>query len=269
MFKKNILSGAFFSVLLLSGAIPAHAQTTLSVNQPDLLLCFEILDQSSTATGGQENLEVDLGSLSSIESAAAATGSTSFGTRLSLTDLTQTYGGNWNASNSGNGIFWSVFSASASNNEVYTTDSVQPKSDTNGHLSPTNSLMSQVYSDMDGNQSTANSNYAYVTNSQSDSNSFTQSVGNGSNGGTNWGDFNSDVPGNVLKQTTSSTAFAFYDMKVTSSQTAATEIGTFGLSSAGVLTFTEVSAVPEPSTWAAILVGSACLVLYRPKRLRA
>ena len=58
------------------------------------------------------------------------------------------------------------------------------------------------------------------------------------------------------------TSLGLYEVKNVHNTSAATEEGVFTLSSSG-LTY---QAVPEPSTWATILVGAATLLGFRRRR---
>jgi hypothetical protein len=261
MYKFTKFAAAAFIAGGLVAGVTGHAQTTLTSNPGDLILAFEIPDQNGSATGGQLNLEVDLGSIASLDSLSNG-GIVTLGNFLSLSDLTSTYGSGWNTSNSGNSVVWTVFGASGSTNEVWTTDSVNPYSDTGAHLGATNDAMSSIYTDLSSVTTTANSNYAYVANSSSDPNSFTQDIG-----GSDWGDYNGDVPGNVLKLTTSTTPIDLYDLQPQSSKSAAPAAGAFALASNGTLYFTD--AVPEPSTWACMIAGVVCLIGFGWRRSRA
>jgi hypothetical protein len=238
----------------------AHAQSTITAQSGDLILAFEIPDQNGGATGGQENLEVDLGSYASLYSAAGGlNGTVNLGSFLSLADLTTTYGSGWNTTNGGDAVDWTVFGTNTSTYELWTTDTHKPQNDSAGDLQSTSGEMGPIYSDMNGKTSTANSNYAYVTNSQSDSQSFTQDNGVGVN---NWGDNYGDIPSSVLQATTNTGEFLLYDVQPGAPGNAKA-VGEFQLASNGNLTFT---AVPEPSTWASIILGAFSLLAFGRRR---
>jgi len=255
----------FAAMALVAGGLAAGATAaraaTISSSSPDLILAFEVLDQNASSAGGLEDLEIDLGTLANLDSLAGGPGgSVALTNYLSDTDLNNTYGTNWATRTAfpNDPIYWTVFGTNTNTSENFFTDSVAPNNDSSGNQGTLSTEMSPIYSDLDGQTSTANSNFAYVANT-SDSESFTADSSDGSN----WGNPNEDVIGNVLKVVGNNNAFILYD-EIPNASGKATDVGTFTLANTGVMTFTE--AVPEPSTWASIILGVSSLLAFRRRR---
>jgi len=266
----------FATMALIAGGLAAGATAaraaTIASSSPDLILSFEVLDQNATSTGGQEDLEIDLGTLAHLDALAGGSpGDTVQLTNyLSNTDLNNIYGTNWatRTTPGSDPVYWTVFGTNTGGSAIsssspyafenFYTDSVAPNNDSSGNQQTLSSEMSSIYTDLNGKTSTANSNFAFEANSSSDSESFTQD----SSDGTNWGDPGGDVPGNVLQKVGNTNNFILYD-EIPNASGKGVDVGMFSLSDSGVMTFTE-EAVPEPCTWWAMLAaGASVLILFR------
>jgi hypothetical protein len=264
---------ALTAATLLAGVSSAYAQNaTISANSPDILMGFRISD-GSTGEGSNENLELDLGytasglvSAANSNGGALVLGGTNFQQDLSSTDLGNTYGANWYQRNTialGK-LEWSVFGADFNTNEFWITNPATFAESTNGTQGGIVSEMSGVYSDLAGPTSTANSNEDYIDNNASgNAGSYTNAITNQETG-SNW-EYTFGPTETVVGDTS---AIGFWDSPVGSGN--ATEIGTFALSDTGVLTFsTDITPIPEPSTWAMIGFGAATLLVIRRRRVHA
>ena len=124
--------------------------------------------------------------------------------------------------------------------------------------------MENVYGDLDTTGTTTNGSadaaHSGTENEPGDSNSF----GNlQSNDGGDW-NYSKWGTGNNIADASSTTPVGLYAVNPAGvAGTHAPEVGTFTLGSNGVLTFT---AVPEPSTWASMIVGAASLLAFRRRR---
>jgi hypothetical protein len=256
---------------LIAGAAAAHAQSaSITATSPQLIMGFEVADDT-TGTGANSDIELDLGyTAASLVAAANANGGTlvlggtNFQTDLSANDLGATYGADWATRTSGGGkLDWSIFGANDNTDQFWVT------SPTKFHLANSAQqagFVDQVdflYADLTGNTSTTHSNQDYiVTNASGDSTSYYNAITQNAST-SNWG--YAEFTGNTETTVGTTTAIPFYSAPVGSTSAYATQIGTFSLSNGGVLTFT-ATAVPEPSTWASIVLGAAGLIAYRRRR---
>ncbi len=214
-------------------------------------------------TGGQSNLQFDLGTIYHLDTLAPTAGSTT--TWNLSTDLSSVFGTYNRPSGVGNDpTGWSVFGANTTpgSQEVWTTCSSQPQDDLGGTYLPSlSNNMAAIYRDMNGQTATFTDG-GFQTPS-SDTNSFYNDVTVGATT-TNWG--NSIITGNVQKTGDLTSYFALYDI-VQGDSNYATEVGKFKLSG-GTLTYTDLvpQSVPEPSTWASIVLGAASLLAIRRRR---
>ncbi len=232
---------------------------------------FEVADDS-TGTGANSNLELDLGYTATSLVAAAISnggtlvlGGTNFQTDLSADDIGTTYGANWYTRTSGGGeLNWSIFGSNTTTNEFWTTNTSTFNRESSSNQQPVAFSMSNVYGDLSGQTSTANSNEDYVDGNASGTGSSYFNAISDNDTSSGWGGYNFGSGGPEVTVGTT-TPIPFYDSVATNSNgLKAQEIGTFSLSNGGVLTFT---VVPEPSTWASIVLGGAGLLLFRRRRL--
>ena len=253
---------------LVTGATRAQAQSaTISSNSPDLLLGFRVAD-GATGTGANTNLELDLGHTAAqlltaaggFRSGGSVTlGGTGFQQDLSASDLSTAFGSNWASLTSGGGkVEWSVFGANTNTNEFWITNTATFARSTSSTQVGIVQEMENVYAGLTGSVSTANSDEDYIdTNASGDGNSYTSAITNAESGD-NWeysfGPSETVVGNNSL--------VGLYDSPVGTGN--ATQIGAFSLGNTGTLTFT---AVPEPSTWATIVLGAMSLLAFRRRRL--
>jgi hypothetical protein len=260
---KILPAGLLAAAAFASLTPQVRAQSTVSTKPGDLVLGFQL--------SGDNDLEVDLGSASTFLSDTSVTpltfgvipvGQTGAGSTVTSlnADLTANYGGSWASSTS---LLWGAagaISTSSSYDVFFTRDSSLsgfPNPGNSGaseDASPINSLVTGL----GGLESTNNSTVtASLSSSATDA----------------WSTFD---PGTTAFSTA-------YDIENTNGTTAvadsltlwelvpsgrnpngstATDVGSFALNNSGDLTFTPAS-VPEPSTWASIIVGALSLVFFR------
>jgi hypothetical protein len=191
-------------------------------------------------------------------------GGSGFQQDLSASDLSTAFGSNWNTLTSGGGeVLWSIFGANDNTNEFWVTNTatfLRSTDTTQGHF---DALVDGVYSELNGSTSTANSNEDYIdTNASGNGGSYTNAI-TANETSTGWGNY---AFGNTETVVGNSSAIGLYDAPDrTATGQNATEVGTFALGNTGTLTFTAL--IPEPSTWASIVIGAFGLLAFRRRRL--
>jgi len=248
---------------MTSLAVSAHAQTVTAADG-DLLLGF----RTTGSPGNTLDLEVDLGSYTNF---ILMNGATFTLTQLSLLDLSGTYGSSWHTRSD---LDWSIAATSYNvggsiglpNNTIFET-SVNTGGTSTVFKRQTSSLQQAVSQTLDtfvgglnGAPTTANSNSASLV--ADSGNSYNTNISNGGSNTRPWGATSASLMTftNVENTTNipsgSYVASDLYEMLPTTSGTAnAVDLGQFRLYDTGALTFTAVSAVPEPATTSVLLVG--------------
>jgi len=246
---------ALAPLLVLASALPSARAATVPTALNDLILGFR-------ATGGQgssSNLEVNLGSISQYYSATA----TITVTQLSATDLATVYGSTW-ASRLGTDLFWGVIgttgrTSGGPNGQPSRTLWASAVQTSSGGSSPwprnagsaqssASALIEALYTGSPGSldvaTATANSASTAVINA-STIGSWTSQAGTS---GAAFGIFNPatlfDKPGagsNYFKTD-------LYEMRSSTTGGNGTLLGTFTLSSSGVLTFSASAIAPAITT---------------------
>lgn len=255
MNKLTIAAAAF---LALGYASVASAQT-VSASQGDLILGFEL-------AGNPSNLEVDLGSASNL---TINTSQTTLA-QLNVQDLINTYGSNWYSNVAGTGAMWSVAAYLNGNAFELTSTPGNPLQDQgSSSVGPAANLVNGLATGLNGAAQASNSSSAVIGNASAAAstipNSYTYQITDGGNG-TNY-----NYNGDQAEQTGAGND-ELYSVTTGSKPRGgnfpnAADIGTFSLSSAGVLTFTGLDApasTPEPSAYA--LGICAMLLLWVLKR---
>ena len=255
-----------------------HASTT-SYNEGDLLIGFEQQNGSGGVTSN--NYVFDLGSVSNFIGASAP-----LTFNLPTADLVSAFGSGW-ASNTGNVVQWGVIGASDLNSTLtlgsvtlqkntlfYTqgqlnvgTQSIAPATASNSSQKTINTNIQNFGNDFNGQTaSTAGVNGAVIASNDaagwSANSPATTSFGSGKDieqpsSGSYTGPTNSELDLYQLNNTTSTPG------------SKAILLGDFTLSNAGVLTFTEPAAVPEPSAYALGAIGAALFVVLRRRKVLA
>ena len=258
MKKMNKLTVAALALAAIAFASTSASAQTVTAGNNDLILGFEV----GSGTGASSNLEVDLGSFN-----LYTTGQSFTLPQLTVSDLVATYGSGWAST-----VLWSVAGSYIDANgkafEATSANTTAPK--TNSDLSTPYSNITSMAPALNGQAQTANSTKSAV-------------IGNSSTAA-------SAIPGSYTSAFTASGASSgFGDTGISEAQgattdelyqfsqlnevgsgrnaafPAATDLGTFTLSNAGVLSFTsKTAAVPEPSAYAlGICAGLLFLVLRR------
>ena len=261
---KNMKLSA--ALLALAGvafvATSAHAATSVATG--DLILGFE--DQNGTVT---TNYEVNLGN---IQTFLAVSGGSTLTFNLG-TDLTNIYGANWNNVSGSTNLAWGVAGTSGvgggagfTANALFLTQAES----TPGTLQPS---LPQIGAGQGGVRSnivtmetgpTASSGFAGEAANCTTFTNATTVLASGAdswgsqNAGTGFGygtDIRNDFSGNLSGSGITGTAGAVSDLDVLVKNGTSTVAGTFQFNNGGVLTYTSVAAVPEPSTYALGLFG--------------
>jgi hypothetical protein len=264
--KRNtsLIAGLLaFGAASLVGAT-AHAQ--VSTTEDDLILAFQA--ENSSETGYTTNLEVDLGPLNNfLPGGSDASGAPVSLSQLVVADLVSTYGSNWNSLTTldwaiaGSNGFDEYSSTTPSNgfNIVFGTlrpGATIPTGQASGGAETTAGNLQSWADDLDGETSTSNSTQAsdVSTSDPASFNSFN------STGSPYFGD--GDLAGTFLNTTDGTTELNLMEY---APSTKGLDVGTFTMSSSG-LTY---EAVPEPSTWATLVLGAAMLIGFRFRRHRS
>lgn len=265
MKKISLLKGALaLAVASVIGA-SAHAQD-LTTTAGDVIFNM----YATAGPGTAYDYEVDLGNYSKfLPGGVDATGLPVTLSNVSITDISSSSGGmgfgaSWDTDGDVN---WSVVAANGSLSTqhgapgytVFATDSVALGNFSVG----TQSLAGQVASYV---ADIGNANIAYTANSND------EGIFDGSGGGDEYtvSDGGSAPFWNYLPQTFENTAngtttLGLYEVLNASTSGNAADIGTFKLTSSG-LTF---QSVPEPSTWATVIVGAITLIGFGSRRRRS
>jgi hypothetical protein len=267
--KNNVLlKGALaFAAASIIGA-SAHAQTLLA-NPSDVIF-------NMYATGGpgtSYDYEVDLGSYSNFLSGGSYdTGAVVTLSGVSIADISgsvsgQGFGSNWDSDGDVN---WSVIGTNYTNTVTHAPKYTVLATDTGALANFMNQTTAQTTSanialypnqiNTDGLSTTANSSSAIFDN-QGDLSEYYDAAG-----GTGSAPFFGGLPTSFEVTASGATTTGLYEALPSVHTGNATELGTFTLSSSG-LTYQAVAAVPEPSTWATILVGAATLFGLRRRRM--
>jgi hypothetical protein len=271
----------FAATVLVAGiAASVHAQT---VTPGDLVLGFS----ASSGTGSATNLEVDVGAYSSYVS---ATGTTTVISGLG-TDLTSTYGA-WNTDTA---LSWGIAGGThgvGTNNSLSVTGTYNNGQAGTLYTNVTGSLYSSatsklvsIYGASLGGLGTGDTTGATVlTDITSQTNGITgaavyNAITTGTVQASSW--TNQSGPsafGGIGSAGVSASTFLVSESgtggttdldlyHLVSGTGSAVDLGYFALSSSGNLTFTSFTAIPEPSTYAAILgVITAGFVMIRRRK---
>jgi len=235
MKTKNIL----ISALLALAAVASAQASTVTAGLNDVVLGFN--------KGTSANLDVDLGNISSFKTGGTyATGSEVFlSTLLNVADLNATYGsGTGSAGWKSSATSWAVVGTNGAGLNTLWGTQVNPE--TPGSSQGTGvSAIATIYNAMNGQTSTANSAVATVLPSGNPDSFKTQSSGNFGY----WGSTN--FKNNSALASAGPVVLNFYEYVQGAATTA--QLGTFKLYSDGGFSYTSFAAIPEPSTYAAIL----------------
>jgi len=276
MKTKIILSTA---ILALAGIANSTSAQTAAFN--DLIFGF----RATGGTGSGVNLEVNLGSVGSFVTQTAGT-TVTLG-NLSLTDLTANYGASWNtrsdlffgAIGSTNSIPGNLGPNNQANKTIWLTSAAgtspftAPAWNRQASASQANAIsnIGALYNGFNG----SSSNYTVGANSSSlvfeTSQAFSWSTNEAYSSGTVFQIFNPNSQFEQSTNTSGGSVYAdLYQVTPSAGGAAGTLLGSFALSSAGVLSFTAgTSAIPEPSTYAAIFGAAAMGVALLRRRRQA
>jgi len=247
--KLKITCGALLCAAAALTATKAQAQAT----DNDLLLCF----RATAGTGADVNLYVNLGNVVSPEPIQET---------LSLnSDLTSVYGSSW-ASDSN--LYWSVIGTtgalaggaySADDLFVSSPDPADNPSDPGSPLqqSATRGAIENVYLAANSGTAGAISQSSFGPSSGNSSSYGSEYASEFNNGGF---DMTFEQSGDVASGPLSSDVYELYAGSMLTKQQI--DLGTVTLSSDGNFAVS----VPEPSTWAMLILGAASLLVLRRRR---
>ena len=283
MKKRNILpAGLLAAAALATLAGRAQAQT-VTASAGDLLLGFN-------EPGVSNDYVVDLGPASYFETLASTPGTTDIttadysGTGLGniANDLSTVFGTSWyaNSSTVGSNLQWGIAGATATHTGTppfgiadtlfFTVGELTPGSGSTGPAAyaastqdnPAKAIIQGLDYNFTGLSDTSNSAYAAVeSHSGSDYwSSYSPGLSAFGEAGVN---IEQPTSGSYIGPTNSQ--LDLYELLPTNHGGTAngTELGSFTLTSNGDLNFTSAAAVPEPSTYAAVGLGAAFLLLFR------
>jgi len=265
MKKINLLKGALaFAAASVIGA-SAHAQG-LATTPGDVIFNM----YATGGTGSAYDYQVDLGNFGQfLPGGADATGSLITLSDVSITDISGSgpgYGSLWNSDSD---VFWSVVGTNDTGTAhnglsgfgVLATDSVildDFGSGTHTLSGIINTYVSDMGTSMDDVTPTANSGGEGIFDNSGDAGQYT--VGDG--GSPNF--YGGYLPSTFESSANGTSTLGLYEVQNVKNTNAATEIGTFTLSSSG-LTY-QAAAVPEPSTWATMIAGALTLLGFSRRR---
>jgi hypothetical protein len=245
------ISALAFAALALV-ATSAQAQSTLNYNEGDLLLGFD--------NGGTSDYVMDLGSATQFTTTASftLTGLGNF-----QTDLSNTFGSSWNSTST---VLWGAGAENSANDALWATSSTStPWHDSFDQSTPVSALDTIGTNSYAGSTSTANSPKGLIETTSNDSSwaSF-ESVANGGTGNSANSAGSGSLSGYFLPGIMDATSSKLYLSEMTEGSTSSgTELGYFQVNSAGTLTYTGVSAVPEPSTYALMILGGVLMLGWK------
>ena len=233
-------------------ATSALAQN-VTFSSGDLILSFR--DGGKKGTTAVNNLEVDLGSAASFNFSSAATI-----TQFNSADLTTVFGSSWNTD--------STLRFSIAGSDTTTAYNLYLSNPSNGFTMPTlggtvaqAGIVGHIYTATGSTALTASNNSTELAATTSTSYSSAIYNVNKTYGASTYNsDYNFSLPGSTetLVSSTGSVTTDLY--KLSSGSTV--DLGTFSLSSAGVLSFTP-QAVPEPSSYALLVIAIGALCFLR------
>ena len=250
--KLHTLKTAVLALVGLALVASSAKAATLNYNDGDLFIGF--------VNGGTQDYLIDVGQATQFFGVSGTI--TLSGLGGTATDLNSTFGGSWFGSAS---VKWGAagttdFGTDSSNsgNTVWATrTSTTPWTDSGNQSSPNSSIDTIANGDFVGNASTANSSVAMV-----------QTASNGAS----WASFESVANGGTGANSTSGSIGAYFQPSIeglTNQKLYLTQLtegdtnpgqslGYFQINSGGTITFT--NAVPEPSTYALMILGGAALL---------
>jgi hypothetical protein len=267
MKKTTLFKGALaFAAASVIGA-SAHSQTISTVRGDMIFNMY-----ATGGTGSSYDYEVDLGNFSNfLPGGIYGSGSLVSLSNVSITDIGGTgsgggYGSLWNSDSD---VFWSVVGSNSTSGSshgvsgyaVFATDSATLDDFSSGTHSLSLNNIGGYVGDINtsGISTTANSNGEGIFDNSGNGDQYTVADG----GAPNF--FGGYLPTTFESSANGTSTLGLYEVLNVNNTNPATEVGTFTLSNSG-LTY---QAVPEPSTWATMLVGAATLLGFRRRRRNA
>lgn len=247
-------------------ATSASAQT-VSTNDTDLILGFRVTD--TAGTGGNSNLEVDLGSTSLFTSTASFTLNGANG--LSVNDLISTFGSTWSSRTDLTFGAAGVTSSGNTDHSFLVTEEVGMNYKSQSDLSGVSGVIDSLATGLFGQTQTGNSTVSAVIGTSANpasgiSNSYTGAVQTQSTS-----DYTYFPTGTTESGAPVGTLDIYSYVQSPGGRGVPTEygtlLGTLSLDASGDLTYTGVDAItaPEPSTYA-MMAGAMGLLFLAMRR---
>jgi len=270
MKTRTLVKGVLaFAAASLIGAA-AHAQT--STQQGDMVFTVNS-DGSYTGNGSGEDLEFDLGNFTKFEPGGAdfSLGNAVTISAVNTADLVTVFGASWDAQTD---LVWSAVATNYTDiadypglpaNTIFGTENktTSVPTETAGTVQSSTALINDMVSGLNDQSQTYGTPAAQLASSDAAALSTGDPSGFNGDSGNAAPYFEANALGTHFTQPTNGTTVDYlYEFQP---GVKGTEVGYFTLSSSN-LTFT---AVPEPSTWASIVIGAAVLVGIRFRRRRA
>jgi hypothetical protein len=270
MKNKTLFKGML--AVTAASLIGTAAHATTSTLQGDLVLTVAG-DNSYSGTGSGDDLEFDLGSFTKFEPGGAdfTLGGTTTIAALNTADIATVFGASWDAQTD---LVWDAAATNYTDTVDYpglpenTVFGTQNRTTHTGSGDPAGTaqgpagLINDMVSGLNGQSQVFNSSSLLSSDAAvlatSDGSSFNGDSGNASP----YFGTSSDLNTHFTQATNGTTVDYLYEYQP---GTVGTELGYFTLSNSN-LTYT---AVPEPSTWASLVIGAAALIGIRFRRRRA
>jgi hypothetical protein len=256
MKKMNKLTMAALALVALGFASTAASAQVVAGNN-DVILSFQI----ASGTGSNTNLEVDLGSASQFTNTAVLTFN-----QLNVNDLTGIYSSSW--ADSSAGVNWSVAAEGTASDKFLLTSTTPIKTSSSSLLAAPYGQIGNLAGGLNGQAATANSPSAAAIGNNSNPASGIANSYTFLEAGTGYGyAANAEQTGAGTDELYSFAPAS----KVGGQFPAAGDLGTFSLSSDGVLTFNGINAaaVPEPSAYALGLCAVLLFLVLRRRQMVA
>jgi hypothetical protein len=267
---KNILLLAA-ALLAVAGLAPAHAQNTVSTSSGDLILAFRTNDNAI-----QEDLEVDLGPYSDFTNLAAGTvlnlnlNGSFYGVNggLAAADLGTVFGNNWDTLTD---LVWSVAGQNdptgAASTDLYVTftpaDGATVSQKSGSTQRTAGARLVNIQEGLSGVLSLSSTEAGELASNAASQANYSGAIRGNGTVNKDYGYFTPSTE--ALYSDSSSSSLDLFSL-IHGGTGAGSDLGTFTLDSAGDFSFTAAGAVPEPSTYAALALGGAALLLVRRRR---
>ena len=248
------MTTALGTVLCAATVLMATNAAKAAFSADDLILNFE----ASAGTGSSTDLEIDLGNFSTSSFSPLSLGSL----------LSSTYGSSWDTDGD---VSWEILGTNNNNQSLTPSGSPSLPGSTIFASTANGDLLTQAISQQHpgavdilslygaaGGTAVSGFNGVTIGTGQTDAFTYQYYTGDSNNALSN-------VIGNTEVLAAGTTSADLYEIQAQSNSStggSVTDLNTFTLASNGQFT----AAVPEPSTWATMIVGAASLLAFRRRR---